>query len=292
MKVSPNRGFQYALSVVILVATGGMGWLSTEAAHGYEGMSGISPGWGQVLSVVALALILVASIVLLVLQELERRRSEIRQVDRRNTEAQIHAGRFRQYAKLVQRGEHSSRLDGFIEGLLTDLSKQLSNGGKMDVRVCYYVQEVYEEDKGMDDSIPEYLQYVCASNSSSSPRLQFSTKTDVGFYVISALREGKHLQYPDVTDPSVPVEIRNDPLYRDRPRKYGGFLSLPVCDPSRSGNARLVGMLTVDFEGTDRATNSDLKLALSYENILTSALISAQSPVPSMPHRPLIGLEG
>lgn len=292
MQLALNRGAQNTLQFLIPTATAVLGWLSVEAAHAYKGLTGISEGWGRGLSVVALVLIFVGSLALWALQAAERRHVEVKQVDRRNSDAQVHAATFRHYAKLVGNGELSSGLDGFIERLLTELVKQLDFERKMEVRACYYVQEVYEEDEGLDDNMPEYLQYVCTSASSGSPRMQFSTEDQVGRYVIGALRQGKHLQFPDVKAPEVPEVIRNDPLYRDRPRKYRGFLSLPVCDPSRAGNARLLGMLTVDFVNTDRATDSDLKLVQSYENVLTSALIAAQSAKSMKPQSPLTGSEG
>lgn len=195
---------------------------------------------------------------------------------------------------LIVSRKATAGIDRFATDLMNQLVELLDDGGGMDVRACYYTQGMMEEDPDFENGMPEALALEASSNGAANARRDFSTGDELGEFLIGKMRSGQALKVIDIDlgGEGIPEPVLNDPRYRSEPRPYTGFYSVPIFDPTRERKDRLVGMLTVDFEGRGRPTESDTKLIESHKDILSTAVVAAGRISRAAVSRRIVRMEG
>lgn len=186
---------------------------------------------------------------------------------------------FSEFAEIVVRPRVSAGVDKFTKGLLNQLADLLDHESEISVRACYYTHAVMEEDASFQNDIAEVLELQDSSSATADSRPAFSSADPLGALILRRMREGQAMKVVDIgkRGSDIPDEVLNDPRYpRGVDRPYTGFYSVPVFNQHRDRDSRLVGMLTVDFDGEGRPTEDDVKLVASHKDILTTAIESAE----------------
>lgn len=183
---------------------------------------------------------------------------------------------FDAFEQIVRR-RATAGIDRFAKDLMNQLVELLDDPGDMRVRACYYTQGMMEEDPDFLNDEPEVLALEASSDGATNARRSFSTGDDLGEFLIGKMRIGQPVKVIDIdlAGADVPEQVLNDPRYANERRPYTGFYSVPIFDATKQRNDGLVGMLTVDFDGRGRPTESDAKLVESHKDILTTAVVAA-----------------